>query len=267
MRRYIIATPHPDHGELLCALRGTGLVEDVVHSQADLDRIRGRTIVMLSWLHILQESFLREQQEVLNVHNSLLPRYRGRHAFTWAMIQGEREVGYTMHTADTRVDSGPIYSQIRIPILPEDDINTLFQRAHQVLQDWLPAQLSLHSRGLLVPIPQAEELASYFRARKPDDGRINWDQSFESIRNFLRAQRPPYTPGAFVEHKGQRLHTDHCVATEPLKSGADPGQVLSVEPTERRVTIACRDFKLEVYFVQDARADTLQVLKVGERLC
>jgi methionyl-tRNA formyltransferase len=265
MRRYIIATPLPPRHELLAGLRGTGLVEGVVHSQADLDQVGGRTIVMLSWLHILNEPFLRKQQEVLNVHNSLLPRYRGRHAFTWAMIHGESEVGYSMHTAETRVDSGPIYSQVRIPILPEDDINTLFRRAHDVLQDWLPEQLSLHSRGLLVPIPQDEKLATYFRARKPDDGRLKWDQSFESIRNFVRAQRPPYTPGAFVEHKGQRLYANHCVAREPLRAGADPGQVLSVEPTESRLTIACRDVKVDIYFVQGATSD-MDVFKVGERL-
>lgn len=267
MKRYIIATPLPSGHELLAALSGTRLVEDVVHSQTALTRMRDRRIVMLGWLNILEQPFLSQQIEVLNVHNSLLPKYRGRHAFTWAMIHGENEVGYTFHAAAAKVDSGPIYSQARIPILPEDDINTLFSRAHLVLRDWLPAQLSLHSLSLLVPKPQNEELASYFRAREPDDGRIHWKQSFDSIQNFVRAQRPPYTPGAFIEHKGQRFHVDRCVAIEPVRPGAQPGEVLSFGLEERRVTVACLDFKVEVNFVKDLAADPAQVLKIGERLC
>jgi methionyl-tRNA formyltransferase len=142
----------------------------------------------------------------LNVHNSLLPKYRGLHAFVWAIINGEQEVGYTCHLINEGIDSGPIISQIKIPILASDDINSLFQKANIILLDWLreliPAiNIDIISRAA----PQHESEAIYVCKRKTEDGLIDWSWPRDRVFNLIRALKPPYTYGAFTYLNGEKL--------------------------------------------------------------
>jgi methionyl-tRNA formyltransferase len=134
----------------------------------------------------------------LNMHGSLLPRYRGRAPVNWAVIRGERETGATLHYMVTKPDAGDIVAQQAVPILPNDTAFDVFGKvtltAEMVLDRALPALLA----GTAQRTAQDLALGSYFGGRRPEDGRIDWKLSAGEIHNLVRGVAPPY-PGAFCE--------------------------------------------------------------------
>jgi methionyl-tRNA formyltransferase len=138
-----------------------------------------------------------------NMHGSLLPKYRGRSPVNWAVLHGESETGATLHEMTAKPDAGSIVAQTAIPILPDDTAHEVFDKlsaaAEQTLGNALPAILD----GTVVTTPNVLEIGSYYGARKPDDGRIDWSQPAQAVYNLHRAVAPPY-PGAFTEVAGIR---------------------------------------------------------------
>ena len=140
----------------------------------------------------------------LNMHGSLLPRYRGRVPVNWAVLHGEREAGATLHYMTERADAGDIVDQQSVPILPDDTafevMNKVTVAAEIVLARTLPALL----RGDAPRRPQEAALATYFGRRRPEDGRIDWTQPANAIHDLVRAVAPPY-PGASTTIGGKAV--------------------------------------------------------------
>ena len=131
----------------------------------------------------------------LNMHGSLLPRFRGRAPVNWAIIHGETETGATLHYMTEKPDDGDIVAQTAVPILPDDTAREVFDKvtvaAEMSLHDALPGLLA----GTARRTPQDLSRGSYFGGRKPEDGTIDWSKSATEIHNLVRAVAPPY-PGA-----------------------------------------------------------------------
>ncbi len=144
------------------------------------------------------------RQGAFNMHGSLLPKYRGRVPVNWAIVQGETQTGATLHEMTAKPDAGAIVAQTAVPILPDDTAAQVFDKvtvaAEQTLWNSLPALLS----GTAPRLPNILANGSYFGARKPEDGRIDWRQPAQTVYNLIRAVAPPY-PGAFTEIHGKRL--------------------------------------------------------------
>jgi UDP-4-amino-4-deoxy-L-arabinose formyltransferase / UDP-glucuronic acid dehydrogenase (UDP-4-keto-hexauronic acid decarboxylating) len=179
----------------------------------------------------------------LNLHGSLLPKYRGRCPINWVLVNGETETGVTLHYMTPRADDGDIVSQKQIPISDTDTARTLHDKAamaaYDMLNDILPALL----KGTATRTPQDHSLATYFGGRGPEDGKIDWNQDAADIRNLVRAVTRPY-PGSFG-HMGHRK----CIFWEVSvvnESGALPGTVLSDDP----FVIACGKNAIRVEFGQ-----------------
>lgn len=154
-------------------------------------------IVLISYSKIITKERL-QNKIYLNVHNSLLPKYRGLHAFTWGIINGERQLGYTLHKAEPRIDSGPIVSQVKFYVEDNENINDIFIKGQKVLINWLQQELELlNFEKIDNARVQNELLATYVTKRKPEDNLIDWNQPARNIFNFVRALTPPYTKGAF----------------------------------------------------------------------
>jgi methionyl-tRNA formyltransferase len=138
----------------------------------------------------------------LNMHGSLLPRYRGRAPVNWAVLHGERETGATLHYMAEKPDAGDIVAQSAIPILSDETARDVFDKvtvaAAKTLDGVLPALLT----GNAPRIAQDLAKGSYFGGRKPADGRIDWRQSAREIHNLVRAVAPPF-PGAFTTIAGE----------------------------------------------------------------
>lgn len=140
----------------------------------------------------------------LNMHGSLLPKFRGRAPVHWAILKGETETGASLHYMLAKPDAGALVDQQSVPILENDTALEISVKvadaAAEVLQRSLP--------GLIAGTSVARELdlarGSYFGRRQPEDGRIDWRQGARPIHDLVRAVAPPF-PGAFTEVNGCRL--------------------------------------------------------------
>jgi len=166
----------------------------------------------------------------LNLHGSLLPRYRGRCPVNWVLIHGERETGVTLHYMEAKADRGDIVAQRTVPISDSDTVRTLYaalaDAAATLIRDTYPALRA----GRAPRIPQDHAAATVFGGRRAADGRIDWSQPAGSIHNLVRAVTHPY-PGAFTTREGRPLYVWEAAALPPTPSMAPAGTVLSVSPT------------------------------------
>ena len=134
----------------------------------------------------------------LNIHGSLLPKYRGRAPVNWAILNGERQTGATLHYMVDRADAGDIVDQLAIPILDDDDARAVFSKVTAAAEIILARSLPGLIAGDAARRPQIVEPGQYFGRRRPEDGRIDWNQPALRIHNLVRAVAPPF-PGAFTE--------------------------------------------------------------------
>jgi methionyl-tRNA formyltransferase len=139
----------------------------------------------------------------LNMHGSLLPKYRGRAPVNWAILNGERETGATLHYMVERADAGDIIDQLAVPILEDDDALDVFRKVTAAAEIVLARSLPGLIEGSAPRRPQVIETGQYFGRRGPEDGRIDWSQPAVRIHNLVRAVAPPF-PGAFTEVDGRR---------------------------------------------------------------
>ena len=154
---------------------------------------------------MLKEPLLRTARRgALNMHGSLLPKYRGRVPVNWAIIKGERQTGASLHYMEIKPDAGDLVDQQAVPILPDDTAIEVFNKvtvaAEMVLDRGLPALMA----GTAPRRPLDLRAGSYFGRRTPEDGRIDWNQSAQTVHNLIRAVAPPF-PGAFSSAAGRPL--------------------------------------------------------------
>lgn len=136
-----------------------------------------------------------------NMHGSLLPKYRGRAPVNWAIIEGERETGATLHEMVAKPDAGRIVDQEAVPILLDDTAVDVFRKVTAAAETVLDRALPRLIAGTATLRPQALAAGSYYGGRRPEDGRIDWNKDAASVHNLVRAVAPPY-PGAFCPLAG-----------------------------------------------------------------
>ena len=184
----------------------------------------------------------------LNMHGSLLPKYRGRAPVNWAILKGEPETGATLHYMVERADAGDIVAQQSVPILIDDDAREVFAKvtvaAESVLARALPGLIA----GSAPRRPQALLPGQYFGRRTPADGRIDWRASARTIHDLVRAVAPPF-PGAFAEVGGARWQIERTrLSAEPAPAGG--GARLFARAGA--CYLACRDGVLRLLAAADA---------------
>jgi UDP-4-amino-4-deoxy-L-arabinose formyltransferase / UDP-glucuronic acid dehydrogenase (UDP-4-keto-hexauronic acid decarboxylating) len=165
----------------------------------------------------------------LNLHGSLLPKYRGRCPINWVLVNGEKETGVTLHYMTPRPDDGDIVCQERLTIHDDDTAKSLNEKMSLVASEMLDRILPQIKQGNAPRTAQDHEQASYFGGRKPKDGEIDWHRTAREIRNLVRAVTLPY-PGAFsFVADGKCLFWK--VSEVPLISPYSlPGMVISTDP-------------------------------------
>jgi len=154
--------------------------------------------------HMLKKPLLElPRRGALNLHGSLLPRYRGRVPVNWVLVHGETETGVTLHYMEEKADRGDIVDQERVPIAPQDTAYTLFAKITAAAVEVMSRAYPLLREGTAPRIPQDHSRASYFGGRTPEDGRIDWSRPAAEIFNLVRAVTHPY-PGAFTYLQGRK---------------------------------------------------------------
>jgi methionyl-tRNA formyltransferase len=193
----------------VCAEHGitTMTVEDPNHPDV-VARIRALSpdfFFSFYYRKMLGAELLRiPKRGALNMHGSLLPKYRGRVPINWAVLHGETETGASLHYMDVKPDAGDLVAQTSVPILRDDTAHEVFQKVVVAADSTLVRALPQLIDGTNVSVPLDLKAGSYFSGRKPEDGRIDWTHSARNIHNLIRAVAPPY-PGAFTDIYGERI--------------------------------------------------------------
>ena len=215
---------------------------------SELRELKPDLIVVVAYGQILPQTILDLPKfGCLNVHTSLLPKYRGAAPIQWAIANGDAETGVTIMKMDAGLDTGPFLSTRRTPILPEDDSQTLHDRLAELGAELLAETVSDYISGKISPQPQPEEGSSYAVKIKKEDGRIDWSKPAVQIWNRLRAFMP--WPGAFtflqMEPKLQLLKIWKAEVTE--RSGR-AGEILSADKSG--IIVGCGQNALRILELQ-----------------
>jgi methionyl-tRNA formyltransferase len=168
--------------------------------------------------HMLDKAWLGlPRLGALNIHGSLLPKYRGRAPVHWAIIRGETTTGASLHYMVEKPDAGALVDQEAVPILENDTALDVSMKVAAAAEAVLRRSLPKLIAGTAPSLPLDLKAGSYFGRRRPEDGRIDWRCGARAIHNLVRAVAPPF-PGAFTEVNGCRLEVlETRMDTHPVK--------------------------------------------------
>jgi len=159
-------------------------------------------VVVVAFGQILPKALLEiPRYGCINIHASLLPRYRGAAPLNWCIINGETETGVTTMLMDVGLDTGDMLLKKATPIDPDEDTSSLHDRLSLIGADLLHETLDLLVQGKLVPEKQDDALSCYAPMLKKEDGLIDWTRDARTIRNLVRGMTP--WPGAFTYLDGK----------------------------------------------------------------
>ena len=163
----------------------------------------------------------------INLHPSLLPKYRGRASLNWAILNGEKEIGLTAHFLDKEADTGDIIKQEKIFLYKNENIGDVINKILPIYSTITKDVILKFKNNNIKRTPQDNTLASYFPARKPKDGLIDWSKSAEKIFNFVRSISHPY-PGAFSNTVNGRIYIwkSSIVKNKIEKKKSDTGKIV-----------------------------------------
>lgn len=182
----------------------------------------------------------------VNLHVSMLPKYRGAAPIQWAVINGEAKTGISIMKLDEGMDTGPVLAQQAVEIGPEQTAGEVFEMMSRIGARLLCATVGELEAGSVTPQPQQGE-PSYAPPLAKRDALLDFGRSAEELHNLVRGCNP--WPLAWFEHEGKRVKV---LRTKVLEEGGKPGEVLQVNP----LTVACGSgaLVLELVVPQGARA-------------
>jgi methionyl-tRNA formyltransferase len=187
---------------------------------------------------------------IINVHASLLPKYRGAGPIQWAIANGETSTGVTTMRINAGLDTGDMLLKAETDIGPDETAVELGGRLAEMGADLLVETLMGLAAGTIVPEPQDDSQASYAPLLKKEDGRIDWSQSAATIHNRARGFQP--WPGAYTGFRGQTLHVWRTrgqgagPGEARIKSQGPGGRVVSLRP----LVVSCGIGEVELVEVQ-----------------
>ncbi|MDO9566720.1 MAG: methionyl-tRNA formyltransferase [Candidatus Desulfaltia sp.] len=196
-------------------------------------KLKPDMFVVSAFGHILPKRILELPKiGALNIHASLLPKYRGAAPIQWAVINGEKETGVTAMLMDEGLDTGDILFTSKTQISPDDTSATLHKRLADLGADLLVKTLKAIEADNINPIPQDHTIATYAPMLTKKDGHINWEMAAEKLEAFIRGMTP--WPGAFTFYNNTRLK---IFSSKPIIMPVDtpPGTVLRGFPDELRI--------------------------------
>lgn len=190
----------------------------------------------------------------LNLHASLLPRWRGAAPIAAAILAGDAVTGVTLMQMDEGVDTGPLLARREEPIRPDDTTGRLTERLARVGAELLVDVLPRYLRGEIRPVPQPEEGVTYCRPLKKEDGHLDWARPAAELERRVRATNP--WPGAFTFWKGQMLKVWRAAAHPDRVGDAPPGTVI---PMGDGAAVVTGQGLLELLEIQMAGKNSLPI--------
>jgi methionyl-tRNA formyltransferase len=205
-------------------------------SLAFLKRIAPDAVVIIAYGQIIPASLLKiPRLGWINLHSSLLPRYRGAAPIHWAIANGETVTGLTTMQIDAGMDTGPTLLRREVDIGPDETAPELASRMSVLGADLIAESLLQFDRGEISLTPQDEKLASYAPILKKEVGRIEWSRSAQEVYNRMRGFAP--WPGAFTTFRGQTCHVwgrPETISAAGVRSS--PGEIV---PSSKELYVVC----------------------------
>jgi methionyl-tRNA formyltransferase len=238
-------------------------------SQDFLKRLAPDAVVIIAYGQIIPARLLTiPRLGWLNVHGSLLPKYRGAAPIHWAIANGETATGLTTMQINAGMDTGPTLLRREVTIGPEETSPELAARLSTVGANLIVETLLQFDRGEIAPSPQDENGVSYAPILKKEDGRINWQQPAQQIYNRMRG----FTrwPGSYSTFRGQTCHLwgrpEKISATEPTDAQKEPGEIIAAA---KEIYVACAGstfLRLESVQIEGRKKVTAREFTIGARI-
>ena len=221
------------------SLKEEGARERIAAAQADL-------LVVAAYGLILPQAVLEAARlGALNIHASLLPRWRGAAPIQRALLAGDAQTGVTIMRMDAGLDTGPMLAQQRLAIDDEDDAGTLHDKLAALGARMIVEAIDEVAAGRAREVPQPQDGVSYARKLDRQDAQIDWRHAATEIARQVRALRP--SPGAATQWRGQALKVWRAL---PAEGAGVPGKIL--EAGNGGVVVACGSGVLRVSELQRA---------------
>ncbi|MGD1074929.1 MAG: methionyl-tRNA formyltransferase [Thermodesulfovibrionales bacterium] len=193
----------------------------------EIAELKPEFIVVVAYGKILPKSILEiPRHGCINVHASLLPKYRGAAPISWAIIRGEKKTGITTMRMDEELDAGPILLRSELEITREDTAYSLGRKLSDLGASLLKETLEGLRNGSVRPVLQTDE-ATFAPALKKEDGLIDWSRSAEDIFNFIRGMQP--WPGAYCHIDREAIK---ILKVEPTAGSGVPGAIEKITQHE-----------------------------------
>ena len=201
--------------------------------------------VVVAFGEILKEEFINiPKYKIVNLHFSLLPKYRGAEPLRRAILNGEKETGVTTMYINPRLDQGDILLQRRTEISDEDDFGTLSERVSKMGAELLVETLDLIEKGDITPIPQKDEGFEYARKFTKEEMNIPWHRDSVYVRNLVRALSP--SPGAYTFFRGKRIKIFKVDLKNDIKE--KPGYIVKMSKNE--LIVSCGEGGVSIKSLQ-----------------
>jgi methionyl-tRNA formyltransferase len=182
----------------------------------------------------------------VNVHASLLPKYRGAAPITWAVVRGERETGVTLMKLDEGMDTGPTFAQVRTNVGDDETAGQLGERLARIGADAVTEWLPRYVAGRCRLEDQDHALATAAPPLDKSDGKIPWAKSAAQVHDHVRGMSP--WPGAYSTLRGRTLKVEATRVVERRGTRAAPGTAVLVDKS--RVVVACGEGTVELLTVK-----------------
>lgn len=217
-------------------------------------------ITVVNFEQILKEQIINiPTYGCINTHASLLPKYRGRAPLNWAIINGEKETGVTVHYIEKGIDTGDIILQKKIAIGDEDYIGDILNKVKEIYPLIVDEAINLIESNKVRPLKQDTDKGFYCGKRSPKDGQIKWDKPALNIYNLVRAVSRPY-PGAYTYYDDVKLiiWKAKIVPNTAFNCVHKNGTILCIDEKGVLVKAEDDDILITEYDVENQEIDTFK---------
>ena len=222
--------------------------ESSVEFRSKIDE-RPDILLSINYLFLIEHDLINYPKKIaINIHGSLLPKYRGRTPHVWSLINNEKETGITAHLITGECDKGAIIIQKRIPLEQDDTGGSVLLKFKKIYPVIIDEVISRIQNDSLQIVEQDETKATYYPKRTPADGEIDWNWQRERIYNWVRAMSPPEYPGAFFFEKDKKIIVKKAELSDlGFLPGTKNGQIILHERNEYLVKVQNGCIKLFEY--------------------
>ena len=215
---------------------------------AALSELAPELLVTAAWGQILSAQVLAiAQHGCINVHGSLLPKYRGAAPIQWAVINGETVTGVTTMLTDIGLDTGAMLERVETPIGPNETAGELFDRLAVLGAKLLVETIEKIQKGTSVPVPQDPQLATHCGQLTKEDGKLDFTWSAQTLHNRIRGVNP--WPGAYAQLGDTTIKIWASAQSDLDAQGALPGKCI-IADAKRGLFVATGDGVLEILELQ-----------------